>query len=197
MKDYQAKAISADRPISLPPEDKLGRGVFAGGIARAITNWDGEESLVIGLYGEWGSGKTSIKNLIVGKLGNEALTDSPVLEFNPWMWSGQEKLTTAFFSELGKVLGREGSSEDAERRVAKLSAYAKYATLGHGTIKALSKLATNSGVPFLPILAMLLESSTEQVAEALKHGAEGADAQAKASKRTLGEVKAELALELK
>src|SRR6266576_1149201 len=59
---------SSDTPIQSPREDLLNRNNFAKQIARDIHAWKGRESLVIALYGGWGSGKTSLKNLIVSNL---------------------------------------------------------------------------------------------------------------------------------
>jgi predicted KAP-like P-loop ATPase len=53
--------FSADRSITSCSEDLLGRSGFAKSIAAAIKGWTGNDSLVIALYGSWGSGKTSIK----------------------------------------------------------------------------------------------------------------------------------------
>ena len=55
--------FDADRPITKATQDKLGRSVFAKYLARCILDHQNPESLVIGLYGTWGTGKTSIINL--------------------------------------------------------------------------------------------------------------------------------------
>ena len=47
----------------------MGRGDFAETIAAAMRGWGGRDSLVIAIYGPWGSGKTSIKNMTVDALG--------------------------------------------------------------------------------------------------------------------------------
>lgn len=48
--------FSADRPIISCAEDLLGRSDFAKSIAAAIKGWTENDSLVIALYGSWGSG---------------------------------------------------------------------------------------------------------------------------------------------
>lgn len=57
-----------DRPIQTFADDILGRKDFAEQTARLFKNWKGKDSLVVALYGEWGSGKSSIKNLIIENL---------------------------------------------------------------------------------------------------------------------------------
>lgn len=94
-----------DRPITSKSEDRLNRASFAGDLARAIKSWDGNDSLVLGLYGNWGSGKTSIKNMVLEtlKTGQDTLH---ILEFNPWQVSGFNQLTEHFFTEIGTEIGK-------------------------------------------------------------------------------------------
>ena len=54
---------NADKPIETKMDDKLGRAAFSRHLANGITEYKGEDGLVIGLYGKWGSGKTSIINM--------------------------------------------------------------------------------------------------------------------------------------
>jgi predicted KAP-like P-loop ATPase len=92
--------LSADRPIERSADDRLQRSGFSGQVAQIIAQWRGRDSLVIGLFGAWGSGKTSLTNMIV-----EALKGKPsieVVQFNPWQWSGHEELTAAFSRRLGR-----------------------------------------------------------------------------------------------
>jgi len=56
---------------------------------------------VVGILGKWGSGKTSFVNMAEGEF--EA-AGSPVLNFNPWMFSGAEQLVESFFVEVSAQL---------------------------------------------------------------------------------------------
>jgi predicted KAP-like P-loop ATPase len=105
--DKTQHPFSSDRPIATREADLLGRANFSEALAAAIKSWKGKDSLVIGLHGHWGSGKTSVKNMVLESLRSSS-TDCPeIVEFNPWQWAGQEQLANAFFEEIGKVLGRE------------------------------------------------------------------------------------------
>ncbi|MEQ1844044.1 MAG: P-loop NTPase fold protein [Nitrospira sp.] len=103
--------FSADRPIEHLKDDRLRRTSFVNSIAAAIKGWKGNESLVIGISGSWGSGKSSTKNMIKEVLSSsEARTQ--VIEFNPWQWAGQDQLGQAFFREIEIALGKAPSSDN-------------------------------------------------------------------------------------
>jgi predicted KAP-like P-loop ATPase len=51
-----------DQPINKYENDLLGRQNFVKNLAKSIKKYSGKDSFVIGLYGEWGTGKTSIIN---------------------------------------------------------------------------------------------------------------------------------------
>jgi predicted KAP-like P-loop ATPase len=114
--------LSADRPINTDSEDRFGRTRFAKALARAIRGWTGQDSLVMALYGPWGVGKTSVKNLILEALSPDL--KPRVLEFNPWEWSGREQIQQAFFHELTGLLGRVDLTAVGRKRVAQLKRYA-------------------------------------------------------------------------
>ena len=84
-------------------EDLLGRDAFAQRLAQDISAWTGADSLVIGIYGNWGSGKTSLKQRVIWHLRHED-PNCPILDFNPWQFSGDGDLSGAFLRELDAVL---------------------------------------------------------------------------------------------
>jgi predicted KAP-like P-loop ATPase len=113
----QKTRFSADRPNTPPSEDLLGRDAFAQRLAGDIRAWGGNDSLVIAIYGNWGCGKTSLKERVLWHLREED-PDYPILEFNPWQFSGDGDLSGPFLRELDSVLksGKAGqSSADASK----------------------------------------------------------------------------------
>jgi len=124
-KDDGKHPFSADRPIVSAQEDLLGRSSFAESLATAIDGWKGNDSLVLSLYGPWGSGKSSIKNMTLEFL-RSAKTPPIILEFNPWQWAGHEELARAFFHEVGLALGRADTSKEGKKRAIKWKSYAAY-----------------------------------------------------------------------
>ncbi|MCL5671127.1 MAG: KAP family NTPase, partial [Acidobacteria bacterium] len=118
--------LSADRPIQTRQEDLLGRSGFSEALANAIRGWSGRESLILALYGAWGSGKSSIKNMVVESLRSDS-SEIPILDFNPWQHANRPALSEAFFDELGVTLGKGDLGSNSLRR----SVLAKYKRWAH------------------------------------------------------------------
>lgn len=93
----------ADAPIRSLSEDRLGRRAFAQALAAEVLAAPATRGYVMGLTGPWGSGKTSILNMTVDAIGDQAV----VVQFNPWMFSGTEALVSSFFAEMSKQLGKK------------------------------------------------------------------------------------------
>ena len=111
-----------DSPICKSSEDLLGRERFAKEFSSVIRNWQLKESLVLGLYGKWGEGKTSTKNLIIENLKNERANKVEVFEFNPWEWSSSKELTKNFLEEFSKLISKD-STEESEKFCKSLQKY--------------------------------------------------------------------------
>lgn len=188
--------FSADRPIGSREEDLLGRASFADSLASAIKGWKGNESLVIALYGLWGAGKSSLKNMVL-QLLRSTEADSPlIVEFNPWQWSGQNQLAEAFFQEIGLVLSRSDGSEDGRRRAANWRTYGTYLTLGASLTKSLKTILPLLGLPGSGI-ADLLAKGLEQSGAVVQEGSKGLGHKEAANQQTLAEIKKELSDSLK
>jgi predicted KAP-like P-loop ATPase len=121
--EIRAKQFSSEGPINALTDDELGRGDFATAIAKVVGQWTGRDSLVLAIYGPWGSGKTSLKNMILDALGKQKAKTVP-LEFNPWQWAGQDKVFEGFFGELSSNLGSVDPSKTAANAAKKIQMYA-------------------------------------------------------------------------
>ena len=75
-------------------------------------DWKEKEILVIALYGEWGSGKSSIINLAIESIKKSEQENKPtVIEFNPWFFSEEGSLGEHFFNEIAKELEIRNDTE--------------------------------------------------------------------------------------
>ena len=104
--------LNSDLPINGVAEDKLNRGKFVKDLAEAILRRDTPEGLVIGMYGKWGSGKTSVVNMVVEQL--ELLSENMnqkivVMRFNPWLCADPKQLISQFFKQLSSTIKKQHS----------------------------------------------------------------------------------------
>ena len=110
MTDHPKKTPSAisyfaDNPISTASEDLLQRSKFVERIVREIDMIDASQGYVMAVMGQWGSGKTSVLNLVKERLSNSG----PMLvEYNPWLLSGVEELVDGLFREINAKLNKKG-----------------------------------------------------------------------------------------
>lgn len=123
--------FDADRPITHRSQDKLGRAQFGQYLARCLLDHTDLNSMVVGLYGGWGSGKTSVINLIVEELhfaaSNMLEEDRPIiLNFSPWSYSGQHQLIYSFFRRLSAVLREADNLKNKERIIHLLELYVSF-----------------------------------------------------------------------
>lgn len=120
-----------DQPVDSVKDDLLGRGSFAASLADAILAYRNKHSIVTALYGEWGSGKSSVINMALEHVervaGQLQKHQRPiVIRFNPWNYSDQNQLLTQFFRELSVVLKRKDYGADAKKAGEQLEAYAEF-----------------------------------------------------------------------
>ncbi|WP_323995699.1 KAP family P-loop NTPase fold protein [Aeromonas hydrophila] len=126
-----------DRPILKHEQDLLGRSEFAKTLSEAMASWKDQESLVIALMGIWGSGKSSIKNLIIEDF--KSLPGHDVIEFNPWEWAGQEKLSATFFDEISLAIQRKDKSKEGKLLAKALRRYGRRINSGAAIIDGMAK----------------------------------------------------------
>lgn len=93
---------SSDAPVSTEREDIFSRWKFSEQVAQVIANRRDPSSIVIGLYGRWGDGKTSVLNFIEQSLN--ANDDVICIKFNPWRFGTEDQLLMGFFNQIAEAL---------------------------------------------------------------------------------------------
>ncbi|HIF5802581.1 TPA: KAP family P-loop NTPase fold protein [Vibrio parahaemolyticus] len=151
MEPKDLHGFASDRPITRVEEDLLGRSGFSTDLANAMASWHGKDSLVVALHGDWGAGKSSIKNMALSRL-EEISEDKPdVIEFSPWEWAAQDKITASFFQEISKSIGRTDKSKSGKKLAATLKKYGLYLNTGETLVTGFS-----AALPTLFVLATLI-----------------------------------------
>lgn len=142
--------FSSGAPIEKSQHDKLSRLEYASKIAEAIRSYSQPDSLCIAIYGEWGSGKTSLLNLIKEQLRNKSAkisTPKPIIvDFNPWIFSNHENLLQQFFDTLSAALLRDPSCSKQYKKTAKNIQHLAHVIEAASAIKPFSFLKSISSL---------------------------------------------------
>lgn len=93
-----------DKPVEAEGQDKFQRYSFAKRIAGIVTDNKIPQSLVIGIYGKWGEGKTSVLKFIQSELEKK---ETVIINFNPWLFSDQKQLLKSFFESVALAVNKK------------------------------------------------------------------------------------------
>jgi len=115
--------LSADKPLIDPQEDRLGYALFARHLALSLTRMVPAEGFVVAIYGPWGSGKTTLLNFLFHFFKEAPVDEQPIIvPFNPWWFSGHEKLAKHFFDQLQASLAtRDGDLANLQGKIAEFA----------------------------------------------------------------------------
>lgn len=108
-----SEAYYSDTPVTDQSQDQFNRFPFAQRVANVISRRKDPNSIVIGIYGAWGEGKTSVFNFIEGELNKQEHV--VCIRFNPWRYGKEEHMLANFFNDLATSIDR--SIETGRERV--------------------------------------------------------------------------------
>ena len=101
-----------DSPIKDLGEDYLQQEKFVNRLKSVITDYNSQDSLTIQLRGEWGSGKSSVLNMLKNSLEEDSEKGPLVMYFNPWNFSTKNELIKSFFKELSVIFKENMGDEE-------------------------------------------------------------------------------------
>lgn len=153
--------IGADVPIKIAAQDRLRRTDFAARIAGILSELSLREGRVFALRGEWGFGKSSLKNLITEKLDSRD-DGADWLEFNPWQWGDGDAIARALFDQIADKLGGEHSSGARARA----DALRRYGAILNGVSEPIKQIGGSTAI----VSALLTNASVIAVASAVGFG---------------------------
>lgn len=114
--------------------DELERGGFVSALFDLVAHRR-ESSLNFGLEGPWGSGKTSILNLLRKRLDEAGYA---VVSLDLWSYREPDRLVRAYFSHLEEALGEAARLSGARRSLLRLGM--GLADIGEGWVSKILKL---------------------------------------------------------
>ena len=146
---------NSDKAIESSEQDLLGRVTFSKQLGEAIYKYDGKDGLVLGVFGKWGTGKTSILNMVVNEINylSDNDDDSPIIvNFSPWNYSDKDNLISLFFRVLKNKLNMD-KYEETRKKIGKaltdysdaLDALALVPMVGSGLATILKTIAKAQG----------------------------------------------------
>lgn len=137
--------IFLDNAVVRREEDAFNRWPFSKRLADTIAGFDaGDGAPVLGVFGKWGYGKTTVLNFVQSVLETDYADRMAIFAFNPWLFKDPEALLGAFFAGLAHTVdARLGSvGKEAGAILAKYGgALSAVPLVGAG----LGKLAENVG----------------------------------------------------
>lgn len=149
--------LKSDQPINKIEDDLLDRNIFVEQLGNAIKRYKQTDSLTIGLCGSWGSGKTSILNMLENSLQKcNKSNETIIVRFEPWLISNQEQMIYLFLKQIAKqVLNIDVNNKKIKEIGQKLDEYA-------GAFKILQF------IPNVGVLAMVLEQTLKLFGKGMK-----------------------------
>lgn len=149
-----------DYPIREERDDLLNRSEFAKKIGNTILNLNAENGLCIGMFGPWGSGKTSIINMLLEEINQKIAQQGSkpiVFSFNPWNFTTAEQLFHQFFYLLASKFASSSEQKikeigDALKKYANIAAEISSVTqfntlkLAFSSIDAVNKLLLSNNI---------------------------------------------------
>ena len=94
-------AIS-DNPIRAESQDLYGRVPFAANLAHLLLSFPADSSYCVGVYGDWGSGKTSVLEMAARRIRAER---QHVVWLAPWALGSADKVLERLLDDLVQELG--------------------------------------------------------------------------------------------
>ncbi|WP_338882077.1 KAP family P-loop NTPase fold protein [Aeromonas hydrophila] len=163
------RAVNLDRSVVNADEDRYGFVYVAQQLAQAIGRIGREGSAVIGIEGVWGSGKTSLLNLLYSALEERREDRTHVLTISPWLDGGNGSPVESLLIPVAAIIAAEEESRISAskhrvfQRKKSLTATAKTVLLyAQSTARHLAPIAETAAlIPGIPNASSALKAFSE------------------------------------
>lgn len=119
-------AMLTDNPITSVEEDAFGFALYARILAEAISETE-NLPLCLGIFGPWGSGKTSLMRMIRVLLAKRPSTKT--LWFNPWKYDKKEDLWHALIQSILQAIDDATIDQDVKDKITNLALATTWAAI--------------------------------------------------------------------
>jgi len=136
-------------------------------VARSVLGQRSSEGTVIAVNGPWGSGKSSVFNLVSHHLSQwPSGACIEIVRFNPWWFTGSPALARAFFSTIASALGRTLKQDGEAALTSFLERLGSLNTYTEATAR-MAERGVASGLAYFALGERSLEEDHRKIAEAL------------------------------
>ena len=133
-----------------PEKEKalFGFDVYAKTIGGLIANKENKTPLVIGIFGKWGSGKTTLMETVRQLLKNGTFTDRTLYRrcktvwFQAWKYNQENEILAALIEEIFKAMENDGFFTQCRSKIEKLASGLNHSKI----IDRITKLGSGVGV---------------------------------------------------
>lgn len=160
--DFEKNKLSADRPLTDDADDRFGFSIVAKPLAASVVSAASSAGMVIAVEGKWGSGKSSLINLMHKEIDKTENKNVAVVRFAPWLIGGRDQYVFALTDALAKEIEQQvyacnapwqsWAEENARKKAELLREYGAQATDFLGHVANLGSLA----IPILGPIAKAL-----------------------------------------
>ena len=165
MTDLKSPSIISDLPIKSREEDIFSFAPSAKELVEHIFEGQQPESLVVGLSGAWGSGKTSFLNLIEKELIDFKTNNKSVitLRYVPWRVKNRETLLSSFLPMLIDKINEEASkdpslSDTVKKSLKRVRKYAKVLKFVETGLQPLAKVVPKGDSNSMELIGAIFKS---------------------------------------
>ncbi|HCZ9102386.1 TPA: NTPase [Klebsiella michiganensis] len=114
------KAMRLDQSVTRYEQDRYGFRHVATQLAKSIQAIGREGSAVIGIEGVWGSGKTSLLNLLRSALDEQMEDNTFVLNVSPWLDGSETSLVESLLIPVAGIIAEEEEKRMSEESLRQL-----------------------------------------------------------------------------
>ncbi|MFF2027145.1 P-loop NTPase fold protein, partial [Streptomyces sp. NPDC058171] len=135
--------INIDMEITRLQDDRLGRDEYARRIAARITDAGSGPSVVFGLAGPWGSGKSSVINMIIQAIQSARPDEWSITTLTAWSAADTDALTEEFYRAIASAMPRNDTGKKAKRMLAAAAPVAS--AVGKAAVQSLTERYLGKG----------------------------------------------------